>query len=188
MADDFRTLITPWHIGPAHEIARTRIFTLNSRRCTSVTNPARGGDFVFLQAPEWVNVIPITPDRQVVLVEQFRFGTAEVSLEIPGGVCESAEEPAGTCQRELLEETGYTSDPVRIIGRIAANPAMQTNHVHIGLARNARPQASSLALDEHEEIVVRLVPLEEIPGLIRRGIIDHSFIVAAFHFLSLTDL
>lgn len=185
MADDYRTLITPWKVGPAHEIARTRIFTLNTRRCTSVTNPARGGDFVFLQAPDWVNVIPITPDRQVVLVEQFRFGTAEVSLEIPGGVSEPGEHPAKTCQRELLEETGYTSDPVRIIGRIAANPAMQTNHVHIGLAANARRHASTLSLDEHEEIAVRLVPLDDIPALIKRGVIDHSFVVAAFHFLTL---
>jgi 8-oxo-dGTP pyrophosphatase MutT (NUDIX family) len=185
MAEDYRQLVEPWACGPMSEVAKTRIFTLNSRQCRSATHPERGGDFSVLTCPEWVNVIALTDDGRVVFVEQFRFGTAEITLEIPGGVVDGTEQPAETCRRELMEESGFAGTPVRMIGRIAANPAMQTNHVHTGLVTRAKRVRESLQLDEHEEIAVRLVPVSDVPSLIRRGVIDHSFVVAAFHFLHL---
>lgn len=181
---DLLSLVKPWRVEKEREIAKTRIFTLYERRCVSATSAQRAGDFAFLKAPSWVNVIAITPEGQVVLIEQFRFGTAEVTLEIPGGVVDEGESPADTCRRELLEETGYAGDPVEMIGAVSANPAMQDNRVYTGLVRAARPVAP-IAPDEHEEIAVRLVPLDDIPGLIEQGVIHHSFVVSAFMHLLL---
>ncbi len=182
---DYLSLVPPWRVEPAREIVRTRIFTLHSRRCTSATDPRRSGDFVYLQCPDWVNTIAITPDRRVVMIEQFRYGLAGVTLEIPGGVVDTGETPDETCRRELLEETGYAGDAAAVIGVVSANPSMQDNRVHTAVVRNAR-RVADLALDPDEEIAVRLVPLDEIPGLIRSGVIHHAFVVAAFHHLSMT--
>ncbi len=181
--------IRPWHAEPAREVHRTRILSLQMRRFTSATNPNRGGDFTIIECPDWVNIIALTPERRIVMVEQFRYGTNQVTLEIPGGVVEAGEEPARTCERELLEETGYApapgAPPIRMIGRVSANPALNTNWVHTGLLTDVRRVRDNLALDEHEEIAVHLVPLADIPGLIRSGVIHHSLIVAAFHALHL---
>ncbi len=79
-------------------------------------HPGRGRerDFVVMTAPDWVNVIALTPDFQLVLVRQFRFGIDDFSLEIPGGVMERGEDALVAAQRELSEETGYTGDNVRL--------------------------------------------------------------------------
>lgn len=188
MAGDYLKLIKPWIAGATRELVKTRIFTLYSREWRSATDPKRGGDFVFLVPDAWVNVIALTPDRRVVMVEQFRYGTGRVTLETPGGIVDKGEVPADTCRRELLEETGYTGGPVRMIGRMDANPAMQTNSVHVGLMESVALSEKKLAQDEHEEIAVRLVPLAEVPGLIRNGIISHSFVISAFHFLRLAGI
>lgn len=174
----------PWTRGPSRTLARTRILRLDEVRFASAADPARAGDFTVVHYPDWINVIALTPDRRVVMVEQFRFGTAELTLEIPGGVVEPGEDPAETCRRELMEETGYAGGPVRLLGKVSANPAVQTNFVHTGLIEDARP-AGEVSLDEHEEIAVHLVPLADVPRLIREGRIHHAYVVAAFHWLAL---
>jgi ADP-ribose pyrophosphatase len=174
-----------WHLEPARQIASTKVFNVNARRGRSAVHPDKSGEFFSLDCPDWANVIAITPDRQVVLIEQFRFGIEEVTLEIPGGIIDPGESPAEACRRELLEETGYAGDEIRMIGRVSANPAIQNNFVHTGLILNARP-AADVKLDHLEEIHLRLAPLEEVPRLIRSGAIHHAFVVAAFQYLAVS--
>src|SRR4030042_6958442 len=83
-----------------------RIFNLRTDRASS----ARTGhayDFYILESPDWVNVIPITPHDEVVLIRQYRHGIREVTLEIPGGIMEGKDSPEDAARRELIEETGY---------------------------------------------------------------------------------
>ncbi len=49
---------------------------------------------VVIDTPDWVNVIAVTKDEQLVLIRQYRFGIAETTLEIPGGMVEPGEDPA----------------------------------------------------------------------------------------------
>lgn len=195
MPPDYLNLVQPWRLYPARELARTRIFTLYSRRCESPTNPAKSGDFVYLDPADWVNVVAITAAGEVVMIEQFRHGLNEVTLELPGGIVDPGEDPMAACTRELLEETGYAPSPApspssqpgklaRSIGVVSANPAIMTNRVHTGLIERV-VLTGEQHLDGNEEIAVRLVPLADVPGLIRRGIIHHSLVVAAFHHYTL---
>ncbi len=158
-----------------------RIFRL---RQDHVRSPHNGREFHFyvLEAPEWINVIPLTPEGKVVLIRQYRAGTEEVSLEIPGGMVDDEDgDPAATARRELLEETGYAADDMIPIGRVAPNPAIMDNHCHTFLARDARPVAEP-HFDGAEYIELELVDLDEIPGLITGGRITHALVVAAFYY------
>lgn len=177
---DYLTLVEPWRVTEAQEIATTPIFTLRTRRCDCPEDPARSGEFYYLDSRDWCNVIAITDDDHVVMIEQFRYGTSEVTLELPGGVIDPGEDPAEAGRRELLEETGYAGDRIRMIGSVAVNPAMQNNTCHFGLVRGARLVGAQQP-DEHEKIAVRLVPRRELRRLVAENIIKHSLIVAALY-------
>ena len=96
----------------------TRIFDVLSVR---YRHPVRKTerDFFVIDAPDWVNVIALTPDHRLVLVRQFRFGTDEFSLEIPGGVIDAGEDPVVAGLRELREESGFSGARARLIQRAA---------------------------------------------------------------------
>lgn len=174
--------IVPWTHEELGEVAATRIFTLRRRRCESVTHPGRGGEFVYLDCPDWVNVVAITPDRELVMIEQFRYGTLEVTLELPGGMVDPGEDPLPAGVRELVEETGFEPEPgaagASLIGRFGSNPPIMNNDTHVVLVPRAVPTGVQ-SLDPHEEIVVRCIPLERLDGLIASGIIRHSIVLAA---------
>ncbi len=167
-------------------VAETGIFTLRRRRGISPTRPDQSGEFVYLDSADWVNVIALTPDREVVLIEQFRHGTGEVTLEIPGGMVDEGEEPLAAGIRELAEETGFGSGRFELIGAVTPNPAILNNRCHTVLVEDATLRGPC-ALDPHEEVGVRRVPLQDIARLMVEGHIHHALVIAAFHHLALRE-
>ncbi len=139
-------------------------------------------DFVVLEFPDWVNVVPLTDDGQVVLIRQYRHGISASTWEIPGGVIDPGEEPLHAAVRELQEETGYAAQNVKLLGRVSPNPAIQGNWSYSFLAQGCK-LAGPPNLDPFEDIEVKLFPLEEIPQLIRREEICNSLVINAFALL-----
>ncbi len=180
------SLVPSWTYEDEETLATTRIFALRRRRGTSPSQPQNPGEFVYLDSPDWVNVIAVTPEREVVLIEQFRHGTGEVTLEIPGGMVDPGEEPLAAGVRELAEETGFGSGKNRLIGSVTPNPAILNNRCHTVIVEDAVAQGPARP-ESHEEIGVRLVPLDSIPALIAAGQIHHALVVAAFHHLDLEE-
>ena len=135
-----------------------------------------------MDAPTWVNVIPITKEQKVVLIKQYRFGSQEISLEIPGGMVDAGEDALSAATREMKEETGYDSEEVHTIGKISPNPALMSNHTYSYVAYNVE-KTGDQQLDNMEDIEVLEVDLNEIPTLITNGEIDHSLVVSAFYLL-----
>ena len=176
-------LVEPWIVGDQRVLARTSLFTLREHRATSPRRSSIGGRFVYLDCGDWVNVIAITADDEVVLIEQFRHGRAEVTLEIPGGMVDGGEDVVAAGLRELREETGFVGARAEIIGKVSPNPALLNNMCYTLLVHDAAPKAKR-ALDSHEEIAVRVEPLAAVPSLISDGIIHHALVVAAFHHLT----
>jgi 8-oxo-dGTP pyrophosphatase MutT (NUDIX family) len=158
-------------------LATTRVLELRGVR---FRHPVRGTDreFVIAHAPDWVNVVAQTPDDRLVLVRQFRFGSNELSLEVPGGVMEAGENPVAAGLRELSEETGYGGGASSLLGSVHPNPAIQDNRCHFVLVRGAVP-TGPIKWDHDEEIQVSTAPVDEVLAMARSGAITHSLSVAA---------
>ncbi|MDQ8186562.1 NUDIX hydrolase [Pelagicoccus sp. SDUM812002] len=170
-------LVHAWDMLGEKVLVHCPIFDLVSRR---LRHPLRKseGDFYVLKTSDWVNVIPVTPDYQMVLVRQYRFGIEETSWEIPGGIMDAGEDPLVAAERELREETGYVASNCRVIGKVAANPAILDNYCHFVWAESVTLQ-SDLDWDEHEEMEVRLFAVDEVYAMAHRGEVKHSLVVAA---------
>ncbi len=141
-------------------------------------------DRVIIEADDWCNVVPLTPDGRVVLVKQFRFGSREVSLELPGGVVDEGETPEDAARRELEEETGYRAGRVLPLGSYRSNPAHFTNRVHAFVALDCEP-AHAGHPDGSEDVVVEVVPRQQVPALVRDGRITHALMVATLYLAAL---
>lgn len=144
-------------------------------------------DFVVLDSPDWINVVPLTDDGQMVLIRQYRHGTRSVMLEVPGGMIDPGETPEAAATRELLEETGYQAERIELLGRVRPNPAILDNTCHIVVAEGCRLVAD-LNLDTFEQIEVVPTPIEQIPEMVRNGQIDHGLVLNALGYLGLTTV
>ena len=177
MPADPDSSIPRWEIEHSEPVVDARIFTLRRDR-SRVPGSSKTGTFSVLESPDWVNVVPVTSDGNLVLVSQFRHGTSSISLETPGGLIEPGESPLAAGARELREETGYTAPRWRQLGESDANPAFMNNRFTAVLAEDA-VLTDPTAWDEHEELQPHLVPLSELPVLLRRGAIRNSYTVLA---------
>jgi len=171
--------VKPWSVISTEQLVETRVFSLLKRQSRS---PRSGEpyDFFLLDVPHWVNIVPITRERQLVLVRQYRQGAEDLTLEIPGGMMDpqdgSAEHAA---RRELLEETGYTAGAMRQAGWVEPNPALQNNRCYTFVAEDLH-SPGPLQPDGSEDIEVVHIPLDEVSDYVRSGRIRHSLVIAAF--------
>ncbi len=145
-------------------------------------------DVLVLDCADWVNVVAVleTPGKadQVVLIRQWRYGSEDWTLEIPGGIVDPGEDPADAASRELEEETGYRAGRIERLGQVSPNPAIQSNRCTTFLATNLERVGEPVG-DGSEEIEVVLGPLASVPSQIREGVISHALVVAAFQFFDL---
>jgi ADP-ribose pyrophosphatase len=167
--------ITPWKILESHHLHK------NVRIDICELPDGKLIDGFVLEYGDWVTVVALTKEQEVVLVRQYRHGAQKVILELPGGASEPDESPLEAARRELLEETGYASDQFIQIGCVSPNPANQTNMIYSFLALDAY-QAGSQDLDETEEIEVVLKPLEEVIAMAKKGELLQSMQVSALFF------
>lgn len=167
-----------WERASSETVAECKVFDVRRDSCRRRSD-GKNGDFYVIESPDWVNVIAMTRSDEVVLIEQFRHGVGEMHLELPGGLIDAGENPKDAAARELLEETGYTSENWTLIGCSRPNPAIQNNMIYHYLALDCEKTAET-AFDENESIETSLVHADAINELILAGRISHSLVVAAF--------
>jgi 8-oxo-dGTP pyrophosphatase MutT (NUDIX family) len=173
----------PWPRRDRRLLADTNIFELTGWTARS---PRTGEDreVALIETADWVNVVALTDELDVVLVEQYRHGIDAVTLEIPGGLVDAGESAEEAAVRELREESGFTGHTVTELGVVEPNPAFLDNLCSTYLVENCR-RTHDLDLDEGEDIVVRTLPLREIPEAISRGQIRHALVICGFWWLAL---
>lgn len=164
--------ICGWQLYPEKKVLETPVVNIYSGpvRCK------RSGikrTFYHLDFPDWVNIIALTPEHNILLIRQFRYGTRKEELEIPGGVIEKGENPVNAGCRELLEECGYTGQKARIIGKVCPNPAIQKNFCYTILVENA-VKTTEPNMDDMEDIELILRSRKELLNAFVNGSLEIS--------------
>ena len=167
----------PWEVLRSEEGPNLILF---QARYDWVRNPrnTKSMKAVVLQSADWVNVVAITPEKKVVIIQQYRFGIGKMTMEIPAGIIDTDEMPEQAAIRELKEETGYTSSNWKYLGWVETNPAFLNNLCHSWLALDA-VQTSPTELDEGEEISVTELSLDEVRFQVQEGRMRNSLSVLA---------
>jgi len=167
--------LRPWDILAERVLLDRKWLRVREQRVRT----ARGvviDEFHVIESSSWAGIVCLTPQRELVLVEQYRHGHAGPSLELPAGVIEPGEEGASGAARELVEETGYTSDHWQHLWRVRPEPARHAQWAEFYVAKNARLTAPQ-KLDETEDMRVVTRPLADLDAIV--GEMVHGLHVGA---------
>ena len=138
-------------------------------------------DYFVLEENDVGCVCALTPDRKLILVEQYKHGIQDMCLEVPAGFFEDrAGDPLDEARREFREETGYDAAEFHYLGKLSQSPTRMTNYFHLFLAVNAFPVGAQ-SHDPNEDITVRLVPLDDVFAMIASGEIHSVSTVACIY-------
>jgi len=172
-----------WEMVSESVYAECKVFDVYKRHCKHPKN-GKDSDFFYLKSRDWALCLPITVNREIILIQQYRFGIDDVCWEIPGGIVDENESPIEAAKRELQEETGYTGESAYLLNSCHANPAILNNKVHYVLIENCTLTQPTY-WDTHEELIVQPMPLQQVFEMVTAGEITHSVTLNGLFYLAL---
>jgi 8-oxo-dGTP pyrophosphatase MutT (NUDIX family) len=158
----------PWKVLETRRILDTPYLRIRSER-VAVPGGVIIPDYYIIENRGWVGIVPYTPDGYFLLNRQYKHGIGCDVLEFPAGTLDDdTEEPVETAHRELMEETGYSSDNMEPLAEMLANPTGASTRVWWYLAHNAR-KTGEQKIDPVEVIENILVTPAELLRLVHSG-------------------
>ena len=117
-------------------------------------------EWPIVNARDYVNAVVLNEAGEIMVLEGYKHGIRKSSWQVLGGYLEEGEDPLEAAKRELLEETGYTSDTWQQLGSYIVDANRRVGVGHFYLARDARLTAKPNN-DDLEEIEIKWVSQTE---------------------------
>lgn len=175
-----------WTILHSTYVMNERWIKVRQDRCRmpdgTVVDP-----YYVLEYPDWINVLALDQNDNVILTRLYRHGIGRTVLELPSGSVDPGEPPLETARRELLEETGYAFEEIVQTSAVSPNPGNHANMAYSFLALGGQ-KVTEPTFDESEQIETILLPLNEFKTLLHNnGLIQAMHVSAAFYGLQVVE-
>ena len=157
-------------INHTSTLHRGRVFTLERENVTLGNGVTT--DLDVIHHPGAAAMVPVTDDRQVVMLRQYRHAVRRTLWEIPAGTLEPGEDPETCARREIEEETGYRADRLVRLGQIVPVPGYSDEAITLFLCTGLTPKAQSL--DADEQITVQMIAFEKAFEMVTSGQIQDA--------------
>jgi 8-oxo-dGTP pyrophosphatase MutT (NUDIX family) len=168
----------PWRRLSSRTIVQDRWISLRADRC-QLPNGAVLDPYYVVEEREWVHMFAQDAEGKILVVRQYRYAADADGVELPGGVVDEDESPMEAARREFEEETGYVASEMVKIGSVFANPARQTNRIHV-FAAHGLTRASAQRLDESEDISFDYATPDSIKKMIANGECSQALHISSF--------
>jgi ADP-ribose pyrophosphatase len=170
-----------WQIKSSKHIVKDKWISLRSDECI-MPNGKTIEPYYVLEYSDWINVVPITKNNEIIMIKQYRHGIKDVLLELPSGSIEPFDKsPLEAAKRELLEETGAESDNFIQLCKLSPNPSNHTNITYSFLALDVTLKQNQ-NLDETEQIEIINIPILEVKSLLKNNKITQAMHVSALFY------
>lgn len=174
-----------WESGERKTLQKTPIFNLNCIHRKS--QDGREGDFVEIESPQWVNIVPVFRGtdgvERFVMVRQYRHGSESVTIEFPAGLVDEGEDPETAAKREMEEETGIRVHKLKEIGCVNPNSAFMSTRGHFYLAEELE-ELGTRHFDANEQIDTVTIEVSEVLKALGTGDYDNGVMcMSAFFFM-----
>lgn len=174
-----------WESGERSTLQKTPIFNLN--RIHRKSQDGREGDFVEIESPQWVNIVPVFRGtdgvERFVMVRQYRHGSESVTIEFPAGLVDEGEDPVQAALREMEEETGIRVHKIKEIGCVNPNSAYMSTRGHFYLAEELE-ELGTRHFDANEQIDTVTIEVSEVLKSLGTGAYDNGVMcMSAFFYM-----
>ena len=153
-----------WHVLKSSYLFQNKWLTIRKDH-VRLPSGYEMNDFYIIEQPSFVNIIAVDRHGNFILEKQYRHGLQQINYELPAGKIDKEETPLQAAKRELLEETGYSSDNWAEYYISVPNASSMTNHCFTFIAIDVE-QNSDRYLEESEEIEICIVTKEELIKLL----------------------
>jgi 8-oxo-dGTP pyrophosphatase MutT (NUDIX family) len=169
----------PWKKLQSTPVVDDRWFRVTADRC-ELPNGVVLDPFYVVHEKAWAHIFAVNAENRLLVVRQYRYAADTTCLELPGGVVDAGEEPLAAAKRELLEETGHSSTQWAFVGSMFANPARQTNRIHLFLAHNVEATAPQ-RLEASEDIECSFMSFPALQQSIESGEFSQALHIASYY-------
>ncbi|MBO0779007.1 MAG: NUDIX hydrolase [Ktedonobacteraceae bacterium] len=163
-----RELQRPWKTLATRQVLDTPYLKIRSEE-VELPEGTILSDYYIIENRGWVGIVPVTPDGHILLNKQYKHGIGLEVLEFPaGGIDAHEEDPQLAAHRELMEETGYSSEKMEMLAEMIANPTSAATRIWWYLAFDVC-KTGEQKIDPAEVIENLLVTPQELLELVHSG-------------------
>ena len=156
-----------WKTLKSQIALKNHFFSIVKEKCKKTDGNIVEEHYI-IKRPPVVVIAAFTKDKELVMIEQYRHAVRKTDFEIPAGYVEPHEKNIKKAAlRELLEETGYSAK-LKKIHTSYASAGFMDNEIHFFIGTEAY-RAQEQNLDEHEEIILSVMPWKKALEYFEKG-------------------
>lgn len=158
----------PWKVVKSENILRLGPWLSVRQECVEMPSGAQIPTWFIFEFPDWINVIALTKEGKMVMVDQYRHALGETHYELVAGVIDQGETPLEAAKRELSEETGFEGGEWQLFMTLSPNPTNHNNLSYTFLATGVEKRREQHQ-EPTEDIGVHVMEQEQVMEMLRDG-------------------